>query len=53
MLKFLAGAVVGIYVEQQYPGHTLPLKPIVNGLIHDIKTKTDEYNKDPKYPKPS
>jgi hypothetical protein len=43
MMKFAAGVVVGIYIEQQYPGNTPPMKPVLDGIIRDIRKKMDEY----------
>ncbi len=48
MLKFLSGVVVGIYIEQQYPKNTLPLKPVLDGVLRDIHKKLDEYGNKPK-----
>ncbi len=43
MMKFAAGVVVGIYIEQQYPGNTPPMKPVLDGIIRDVRKKIDEY----------
>ena len=43
MMKFAAGVVVGIYIEQQYPGNTPPMKPVLDGILRDIRKKIDEY----------
>jgi hypothetical protein len=43
MIKFVTGVIVGIYIEQQYPGNSPPLKPILEGITRDIRKKIDEY----------
>ncbi len=48
MIKFLSGVVVGIYIEQQYPKNTLPLKPVLDGVLYDVRKKLDEYGDKPK-----
>ena len=53
MLRFLAGVLTGIYIEQEYPGNTPPLKPVLDGILRDAKQKVDEYQTDPKRPKSS
>lgn len=47
MMKFMAGVVVGVYIEQQYPGNTPPLKPVLDGMIRDVRKKLDEYSSEP------
>ncbi len=48
MMKFISGVVVGIYIEQQYPGNTPPMKPVLDGIIRDIRKKMDEYSSEPR-----
>ena len=45
MFRFFSGVAVGIFIAQQYPGSTPPLRPIVDGLLRDAQKKIEEYNK--------
>ena len=51
-MKFAAGVVVGIYIEQQYPGNTPPMKPVLDGILRDIRKKIDEYGANDSSTKP-
>ena len=46
-MKFAVGVVVGIYIEQQYPGNTPPMKPVLDEILRDIRKKMDEYSSEP------
>lgn len=52
-MKFVSGVVVGIYIEQQYPGNTPPMKPVLDGILRDIRNKMDEYGGNNSGSKPS